>query len=251
MKRILPFLLRSLLLLPAALFAAGCHPDHFTDDWDDDNSCRHDCGDSVTRTFDQAGFDEIEIHSAFRLTVRPSDTFRVRITVPERSEDNIQVQRNGNRLRLSLEHGLLDGEARAVVELPLLRRVEAHDASQVRLERVTSDETVQIGLEDASQLEGTLEAQRTILTLSKASQARLDGRTTELQIHLSDASEAHLRELPCKTADVKLGSISSATIDVRDSLDVTASGLSVLHYYGDPEIGRKDLSSGGRIEHEH
>lgn len=249
MMRLLPFALRSLVLVPAILFAAGCHPDHFTgDDRCDDD---HDLDDRITRSYDEVDFDEIEVHSAFRLTVRQADTFRVRITVPERSVDDIEVRRSGNRLRLSMDHGILDGEVRAVVELPLLRHVEAHDASQVHLERIDSQGTVEIRLEDASRIEGDVAAERTVVDLSKASQARLDGRTGELKLAASGVSEAHLRDLPCRRADVKLSSASSATVDVIEWLDVTASGLSVLHYYGDPHLGRVDTSSGGRIEHEH
>jgi hypothetical protein len=247
MKRLLPFVLRSLVLVPAVLFAAGCDADHVTDDdWGD-----HDGDGRITRTYDEADFDEIEIHSAFHLTVRQSDTFRVSITVPERSVDNIEVRRTGSRIRLSMDNGFLGGEARAVVELPLLRHVESHDAGEVRLERIVSPGTVVIRLEDASQIEGDLDAERTVVDLGSASQARLDGRTVELKLDVSGVSEAHLRNLPCRRADVKLSSASSATVDVSEWLDVTASGLSVLHYYGDPHLGRVDLSSGGRIEHEH
>ncbi len=248
MKRLLPFVLRSLVLVPAVLFAAGCVDDHFTHG---DDRHDHDSDDSVTRTYDEVDFDEIEIHSAMRLTVRQSDSFRVRITVPERSLDDIEVRRSGSRLRLSMDNGFLDGEARAVIELPLLRRVESHDAGRVRLERITSPETVVIQLDDASQIEGDLDAERTVVDIGSASQATLDGRTGELQLKVTGVSEAHLRNLRCRRADVKLSNASSATIDVSEWLDVTASGLSVLHYYGDPRLGRVDTSSGGRIEHEH
>ena len=250
MKRFFPFVLKFLVLLPAALFAAGCHPDHLTDD---DDWCDHDRdgGQSITRTYDEVDFDEIEIHSAIHLTVRQSDTFRVRITVPERSVDEIEVRRNGSRLRLSMDNGLLHGEVRAVVELPLLRRVEAHDASEVRLERVTSPGTIEVRLRDASKLEGDIEAQRTVVDLGAASSATLDGTTDELALDASAISEAHLRNLPCRRASVKLSSASSATIDVSEWLDVKGSGLSVLHYHGNPHLGDVDLSSGARIEHEH
>jgi hypothetical protein len=252
MNRFLSSLLRPLLLVPALLLAAGCVHDHFTDDdWCGRDRHDHDCDDRITRTFDEVDFDEIEIHSAFRLTVRQSDEFRVRISVPERSVDDIEVRRSGSRLRLSMDHGFLDGEARAVVELPLLRHVQAHDASEVRLQRIESPGTVNIRLEDASRIEGELDAERTVVDLKSASRANLDGRTDELELDISSTSEAQLRDLPCRRADVKLSSISSATIDVSERLDVTASGLSVLHYYGDPHLGRVDTSSGGHIEHEH
>jgi hypothetical protein len=252
MKRLLPFVLRSLALLPATLFAAGCLPEHLTDaDEHHDHGCGHDCDDEITRTYDEVDFDAIEVHSAFHLTVRQSSTFRVSITVPERSVDNIQVQRNGSRLRLSMEHGFLDGDVSAVVELPLLRQLAGHDASEVRLDRIRTPEAISIGLEDASRIEGELEAERTVLDLGSTSQATLDGRTGELKLHASGFSEAHLRNLPCHRADVKLSDASTATIDVSEWLDVTASTLSVLHYHGDPHLGRVDLSTGGRIEHEH
>jgi hypothetical protein len=247
MKRFLPFALRSLVLVPAALLAAGCHLDHLTDDdW-----CDHDCDSRITRTYDEVDFDEIECHSAFHLTVRQSNAFRVVVTVPERSVDDIEVRRNGNRLRLSLEHGFLDGEARAVIELPLLRRIEAHDASEVRLERIASPGAIEVRLRGASKLEGDLEAERTVVDLGAASSATLTGTTDELDLDASGVSEAHLRDLSSRRADVELSSASTATIRVSEWLDVKASELSVLHYYGDPRLGRTDLSSGARIEHEH
>ena len=239
-------------LLPAVLFATGCHFDHVThdDDWCD-HGCdsHHDTG--ITRSYDEVDFDQIEVHSAFHLTVRQSDTFRVSVTVPEGSVDNIQVTRSGSRLRLSMEHGFLDGEVSAVVELPVLRQIAGHDASEVRLDRIRTPDTVTIGLEDASQVDGQLDAGKTVVDLGSTSRATLDGKTAELTLHASGFSEADLRNLPCRRADVRLSDASTATIDVSERLDVTASTLSVLHYYGDPHLGRVDLSSGGHIEHEH
>jgi hypothetical protein len=249
MNRFFRLLPRTLALLSFALLATGCPCDHLTDgDWCDRDCDRHG---QITRSYDEVDFDEIEVHSAFHLTVRQSDSFQVRVTVPERSVDNIQLRRSGGRIRLSMEHGFLDGDVSATVELPLLRQVDAHDASEVRLERIESSGTVTLRLEDASKIRGELHANRTELDVSKASEATLDGRTDELKLDVSGVSEAHLRNLPTGRADVKVVSASSATIDVSDWLDVTAKSLAVLHYYGDPHLGRVDLSSGGRLEHEH
>ncbi len=195
MKRFLRLLPRTLALLPIVFLAPGCHFHHLTDgDW-----CDHDCDrdGQITRTYDEVDFDEIEVHSAFRLTVRQSDSFRVRITVPERSVDNIDVRRSGSRIRLSMEHGFLDGEVRATVELPLLRQIDAHDASEVRLERIESSGTVVLNLEDASKIQGELHASRTEMGISKASEATLDGRTDELKLDVSGCQ----RGAPAEPAD--------------------------------------------------
>jgi hypothetical protein len=251
MKRLLPLLLRSLVLLPAVLLAAGCHLDHLTDDDSSDHGHGNGHHGDVTRTYGESDFDEIEIHSAIQLTVRQSQTYRVEVTVSRDAEDDVEVRREGNRLRISLQHGFLDGEARAVVELPVLARVAAHDASHVRLESFSSPAQIEVHVRGGSEIDGDLKVQRLIVDLADASRATLSGSTDELRLKASAISEAHLRDLASRRADVELHSASNATIRVSEWLDVTASGLSVLHYYGDPHRGRDDLSSGARVEHEH
>jgi hypothetical protein len=49
---------------------------------------------------------------------------------------------------------------------------------------------------------------------------------------------------------VELSAARTATVSVGEWLDVTASGLSVLRYAGDPQLGRVNLSGGSRLERE-
>jgi hypothetical protein len=247
MKRLLLSLLRSLALLVVGAFNAGCGIEHLSGDgW-----CDHDCGNQVTRTYDLSDFDEIECHSAFRVTVRQGAAYRVTVTVAEHDLDDVRVRREGNQLRFSLEHGLLDGEAQAVVELPQLRHLEAYDASRVELEGISTSGPVRLELRSASKLEGDLTAGDLTLDLEAASHAELSGTVNGLKLDASGISEARLRALSSRRADVDLSGASSATIRVSEWLDVEASGLSVLHYFGDPRLGRIELSGGARLEHEH
>lgn len=229
------------------LLGAGCGIDHITDHHRD---CGRDCGERVTRTYELADFDAIESHSAFRLTVRQAPTFRVAVTVPERAVDDVRVRREGSQLRFSLEHGLLDGEAHAVVELPVLRRLEAYDASRVVLEGLSSTGLVELKLRAASRIEGDLAAESLNLELEAASRAELSGSVVGLRLEASGLSEARLRGLSSRRAGVELSGASTATIRVSEWLDVEASGLSVLRYVGDPRLGRIELSGGARLDHD-
>jgi hypothetical protein len=240
----LPGLLFVLVILPLALAGAGCDIDDLTDGcWDDD------CPE-ITRTYELDGFDAIQVEDALRLTVRQGDNFGVRVTVPERLEDDIEVSRDGNRLHIALDEGGGCGERRVEIEMPLLRALEAQEASRVVLRGLSTPGTLELDLSGASRVEGDVSVAATVVHLSGASEAELSGTTERLELNASEVSRARLLDLSARSADVQLHSVSSGWVTVSERLDVAASGASVLRYAGDPELGRVDLSEGSRLERE-
>jgi hypothetical protein len=244
MKIVTWWLRTALVVLPLALVGAGCDIGDLTFD------CRDgDCGPMVTRSFDLAGFDAIHVADAFRVTVRQAAAFRVEVSVPKRREDDLEIRRDGSWLRIAgrSSSGVL---SRVTVDLPILRRLEAEDASQNTLRDISSSGRVELVLSGASQVEGDLAAEAILVRLATASQAELEGSTERLELDLSEVSRARLRGLASRRADAELRTASTATISVSQRLDVTASSVSVLRYVGDPELGRVDLSGGAQLERE-
>ena len=233
-----------LVVLPLALVGAGCDIDDLTLDCRDD-----DCGPMITRTYDLADFEAIHVEDAFRVTVRQAASFHVEVSVPERREDDLEIRRDGAWLRIGGK-STCGALSRVTVELPVLRRLEAKGASQITLRDIASPGRVELALSEASSVEGDLAAGAILVRLATASLAELEGSTEDLELDISEASRARLRGLASRRADAELRAASTATISVSQRLDVTASGVSVLRYIGNPELGRVDLSGGAQLERE-
>jgi hypothetical protein len=244
MKAVFRPMQRLLLVLPLALVGIGCDVDDLTHGhWD------HECGRVVSRSYDLTGFDAIHVGDALRLEVRQADAFRVEVSVPEGAEDDLEVRQQGAWLRIG-GAGRCGAERRVTVELPVLRRLEAEQASRVALRGLSSSGRLELDLSDASQIDGDLVANVTLIRLSTASEAELSGATERLELNATEVSRAKLRDLAARRADVELSAASTATVSVGEWLDVTASGLSVLRYAGDPQLGQVNLSGGSRLERE-
>jgi hypothetical protein len=59
----------------------------------------------------------------------------------------------------------------------------------------------------------------------------------------------NLRELTLKSADVKLTGASRTTFYTDGTMNVDISGDSTLNYYGNPSIGKIDISGGSKLNH--
>ncbi len=245
--RVLVCLIRSMFLtLPLALLA-GCGLDHITAH---DGCHGRGCDDVVTRSYDLAGFDEVDCRGGIEVLIRQGAGFRVTATVPDRLQTELEVRLEGSRLVIRPEdhwHGS-HGDVEVTVEMPRLRRLAAGSGTEVRLEGISSPGSIEMEVEDASQVRGDLTAQAAVLRLGGASQAELNGTASRLDLEASGASQARLRDLSTRRADVELRSLSRATISVSDWLEVTVRELSCLHYAGRPQLGRVDVSGGSCLD---
>ncbi len=234
-------LVLSVLLAATACGFAGI-------DWD---CSSHGCHSVATRTYDFKDFDSIQIQNAFNVTVQPAQEFRVSVTVAESTVPDLDVRQEGKRLVIGVRGNSCScRDRRAVVTLPILRRVDAKDASQATLQGHLSSEKLELYFSDASKVMGDGTADATVLHLSDASDADLSGTTGRLELEVVDGSNARLRNLAARQADVVLRDGSSAFVSVADRLDVTASGGSSLRYAGEPVLGRTDVSGGSSLERE-
>jgi hypothetical protein len=238
---------RTLFILPAAVLIGGCDVDCLVDHLD----CIHgDCGASVTQELDWTGFDEIACDDAFQISIRQGRNFHISVTYPDDFDVDEVIHRRGDRVEIGFDGCPCGGgRRRAVIELPRLRRLAADGACRVELEGVDSSDLTTLDVSGASRVDGDFTSGEARIRLSGASHTQLRGTATEIDLALSGASRAQLVDLITQRADVQLDGASVASVNVREQLDVAASGASRLEYRGDPHIGRLDLEGGSKIEH--
>jgi hypothetical protein len=85
--------------------------------------------------------------------------------------------------------------------------------------------------------------------------ARLDGsgnitaagQSQRLEVSLTGSGKIDAGSLESQTASVSLGGSGDVTLWVRSQLDVSISGSGTVNYFGQPTIGKRDITGSGDI----
>jgi hypothetical protein len=205
-------------------------------------------GRSVTRKFDLADFEEIEVSSTFAVTVAPDSGYAVAVTADDNLIDQLQVERVGKTLRVGLVPGSYSrATLRAEIRLPKLSRIALAGASSATLNEFKSLDSLEVVALGASHLKGRVGAAALRATVAGASSVELGGAASTLSLDVSGASEGKLGDLAVKSAQATLGGASSGTVDARERLDATLSGASTLNYLGNPTLGSTSVSGASSL----
>jgi hypothetical protein len=205
-------------------------------------------GRPVTRKYDLADFEEIEVSSAFTVTIAQDAGYGVSATADDNLLDQLQVERAGRTLRIGLKPGgYTNTTLRAEVRLPKLSRIALAGASSATLSGFGALDSLEVGAFGASHLKGRIEADSLRATVAGASSVEFGGSANNLSLDASGASEGKLGDLSVKSAKATLSGASSGTVDARERLDATLSGASTLNYLGNPTLGSTSISGASNL----
>jgi hypothetical protein len=101
----------------------------------------------------------------------------------------------------------------------------------------------------SSYIDGEISALNSDFTFSSSSHGNLQGTAGDVMIIASGSSYANFGGLVIRNADVTLQSSSHATIQTDGTLDIDASGSSHLDYYGNPTVGKLNVTSSSSVNH--
>lgn len=193
-------------------------------------ACRIDInagGDTVTETFEVDEFTELEVSSAFDVIVEIGDEPSVEIDVNEEVLDRLEVEQDGDRLRIGFDGGLFS------ISGPLEARITTTDLTKVAFDGavdadITGLESAQLDVElnGASQLTGRGSVGVLVIDADGASNADLaDVEIERAEVDLSGASSVDLNG----AAEVRGRASGASSVDVSpdaDNVNVTTSGAS-------------------------
>jgi len=206
-------------------------------------------GRTSTQSYDFEDFKRLEVGNAFVVDVTQGDDFSVSVTVDDNLVQYLDVVQRGDTVRISLQPGsYTNTRLEARVTMPLLVSADLSGATQANLRGLQSEDDLKLVVSGASQVRGDATAASLDLVLSGASQANLTGKASSLRVRASGASKAELADYAVETADVDLSGASSGTVSADNSLDVTLSGASTLHYLGQPKLGRQSISGASQLK---
>lgn len=94
---------------------------------------------------------------------------------------------------------------------------------------------------------GQLQADALEVTLGGSGNVTLAGLAAQQRVDLLGSGTYQAGALESQAAEVNLRGSGDLTLWVRDRLDVTISGSGTVSYFGQPTVGRRDITGSGDI----
>jgi hypothetical protein len=254
MKKIIIILIAMMLALP--LLATGCYKP----------------GPTETRQFTNSGFTNLQVGSAFQVTVTPSSTYGVSITAARDQFDHMTVRTSGGTLEVSMEFGFwnfwhsFSNRPKLEVSMPELDMLDVSGATTASALGFSSNKDFKMQLSGAStasidiqahdasitvsgasHMTGNIDVHDLRLNVSGASNVNLNGKGNSLNLDASGASTATLNNLPVGDARAEISGASRGIVNASGKLDIYVSGASTLDYYGNPSMGTVDVTGASNV----
>lgn len=208
-------------------------------------------GKVTTQTLNISGITGVDVHDAFNVRVQFSETEeKVEIQANENLHRYVEVTKKGQVVEIGLVKGVnIKGNAtlNAVVTTKNMNRFYASGASVITVEDSIKDATINIDLSGASQFNGLVWNDKIIAGLSGASVLNLSGVSTQCNLDMSGASATKTFDFSSDYFTGDFSGASAANISIQKSIQLKASGASILNYQGNATIDSQDLSGGSSI----
>jgi putative autotransporter adhesin-like protein len=201
-------------------------------------------GKLTTRTIDLSGVTSVVAGADFTVQLKAVGAEQAKVTMDDNLVDRVEATVSGHELRLGLKPGsnVRNATLRAEVTVNHLNRLAANGASHATLDSPVSGSALQLVVEGASQITGPVAVERLDASESGASVLTLSGRAGSMRLESVGTSQLHGSDLAVDDLDAVLSGVSQATLTVNKTLAVTADGVSVLRYRGNPTITRQETS---------
>ncbi|KAB7730289.1 PspC domain-containing protein [Rudanella paleaurantiibacter] len=209
---------------------ANSDDDDFTDE---DFNASFDAAGPRTRTFNVRGFDEIEATGALVVRVQQGETFQVVADGEQRELDKLDVEVDGQTLKLSPSKGSLFGNrskapVRVSVTMPTVEGLSLTGACQGKLDGFGRLNRLDLDLTGASLAVIDANVGRLSVEMTGASKAQLKGNADELKSSLTGASLLAAKQMSINKAEVSAHGASKAAFGQVNNLDESTSGASSI-----------------------
>ena len=197
-------------------------------------------------------YDGVEISSAFVVDIEYSATEEsIIIEASENLHQYIEVEKVNEKLRIKIRDNTnFSGSAilRAhIITKNYLNSISATEASQITLVNAQESAEFNIYMTDASLLIGTINANSLTAFIDGAANATLSGSADTFTLNAGSGSFIGTFDMIVNYADLHLVAASNASLTVNGTIDLIASGASLLRYKGTAQINNLELSEGSQI----
>ncbi|WP_299758800.1 head GIN domain-containing protein [uncultured Pontibacter sp.] len=189
----------------------------------------------------------IDVSGGFVVELTQGSNEGVRLEVEENLIDYVKTEvRNGvlhiyNEKSISTSKGM-----KAYVTLQDLESIDVSGGVKVVGNSTFKPATLKMDMSGGSSIKLSVNTKQVKGDMSGASKIELVGKADEVIIDMSGASRVDASGLEANEVKVQASGASSVKVFAQKSLDINASGASVVYYKGSPSI-TSDVSAAARV----
>ena len=197
-------------------------------------------GHIITENRTASGFNSIDVSGAIDVYVKQDSTTSVKVEADDNILQYIEVHTEGSTLEIYTEANIRlrpSNKIKVWVSNPSYKEFTVSGASSIRSENeITSTDVLHLSLSGAS--EGRLEfnAPKVSVDLSGASNAGIKGKTKDFEGEVSGASEIRCFDLLTENANVDASGASHIEVYASVKIEGQASGASSVNYKGNAQV---------------
>jgi hypothetical protein len=207
-------------------------------------------GNIKTETRTTGVFSSVDVSGNIDLYVKQDSVNNVKVEADENLMEYIVVTTEGDRLIVQPKEGYnLSGskDIKVYISSPLYKNLEASGACSIIGEgKITSNETLDIDLSGASDIEMEIKAPNVEAELSGAGSVSLKGETKDFSVNGSGSSDIKCIGLMAENVDVRISGAGDAEVFASVKLDVSVSGAGSVKYKGNAVVN-KSISGAGSV----
>jgi hypothetical protein len=212
----------------------------------------HGSGNIINETREVSGFHGVALTALGDLSIQQGDKEELRIQADDNLMHHIVSEVHDGILMISFDDNKWSNFYTSSESIKFYLTVKDLDAIQfsgagkVSVENVSSP-TLSVSLNGVGSIYiENVTTENLNINLSGAGDLSVDGTAANQNINLSGVGSYHAADLESQSATITLSGAGSATIWVRDSLDVHISGVGSIGYFGEPLI-TKSISGLGSL----
>ncbi len=209
-------------------------------------ACEEESFSDIEKTYELAGFTEIDLGNAFRIDISQGKAYQVKAIGKPRDINDLQLKVTNGRLTAKYDPSR-DNRKRTYlsIQLPKLTYLRLSGATDTDLSFFNETDSLRLSVDGASKLDAQLSLKFLDLHVSGASDVTLDGLVYDLQSSVSGVSTFLGNNLRTETCYTELSGVSKANVNVLKSLKGSVSGNSELGYIGTPSTQVDVEATGG------
>lgn len=190
------------------------------------------------------------IHASHGIDVKLTMGSNVSLTLEadENLHDIIRTEVEDGVLRIYAEKNIYSSKKRTVyVTANEIHKIKATSGSSVTSENTIKAEDFIVKTTSGANVRLALDTESTSCSATSGSNIRLSGRTQKLDASSTSGANVMAKDLEAKICEARATSGSVMSVYASHELDAKATSGGNIRCSGDPEVVRKNSSSGGNV----
>ena len=202
-----------------------------------------------SRTFDLAGFAELELEGVFDVELVQGNTNQVSVAGPEKYVDLVTVEQSGDRVTVGMEQTRMKRirDLKVTVYFADLREIDASMVGDLYNDQAIRLARLEVSTSMVGDTRLKLEVDDLEYSSSSVGDTHLAGAATEAELSNSSVGNFVARELKARRLSIENSSVGNFEAYASKEVEVENSGIGRVTVTGGAKATRLDNSGIGKV----